>query len=74
MTRDQLSGAGLTVSTEGATVGAGETATFQVCPAVPAAGDGPLRGLVLLGPAAAPGPLQVPVRWQRQVPKALLPL
>lgn len=74
LTTDQLAGDNLKISTAAGDIAAGQTAEFQVCPLTPADGDGPLRGLVTLGPAGAPGLLQIPVRWRRQAPRILLPL
>ena len=74
LTTDLLAGDGIAVSSEAAGLFAGQAAVFRVCATPPAAGDGPLRGLVTLGPTGAPGLLELPVTWQRKAPTILLPL
>jgi subtilisin family serine protease len=75
LTTDLLGGNGLTVTGDGAAMSAGGLAAFRVCPAAPGVdSDGPLRGLVTLGPAGAPDLLELPVTWRRRPPSLLLPL
>lgn len=75
LTTDLLGGDGLLVKADGADMTAGDLATFRVCPATSGPDDdGPLRGLVTIGPAGAPDLLELQVTWRRRPPAVHLPL
>jgi hypothetical protein len=57
-------------------VKAGQTASFQVCAKVAdlAGQDGPLAGVLTIGPGGAPQLFQLPVTWSRALPTLQLPM
>lgn len=72
---DLLAGADLKAEGGDAPLGAGQTRQVTVCPPdrLPESID-EARGLLLVGPEAAPSLLQVPIAWRRRRPALLLPL
>ncbi len=72
---DILAGDGLGALVSREALGAGQSATIKLCPKdAQSLGAEQMRGLVLLGPEAAPALLEVPVTWRRRLPTLHLPL